>query len=155
MTSCMCSASVLLCNQTQLHFVSLTVWLQAVSLDRSAELQAVSSPAVCKLWTHTVSSAAHSQLAISESSCTRSGPLQSVSPALICQLSCNLTFALEVVDLAICQFLAAAGPLSCSLSAWLPRSQSTLNCCSFSTQRHSHAQVCATRGFCAVSHTNS
>ena len=63
----------------------------------------MSSAAVCQFRLHTVSSAAHSQPTISEFSCTHSGPLQSVSPSLTCQLSCNLTAALQSFDLAICR----------------------------------------------------
>ena len=45
-----------------------------------------------------VSSAAHSQATINESSHNRSGSTQSVSSALTCQLSCNVTAALQTVE---------------------------------------------------------
>ena len=49
----------------------------------------------------------HSQLTVcsgadSEFSCTHSRPMQYVSPALACELSCKLTAALQTADLAIC-----------------------------------------------------
>ena len=101
-------------------FVSLTVWLQSVSFDSSAQLQIVSSPAVCQLWPHTVSGAGCVQLdtfrrpAMCQPSFV-SAQLRSDSCTSNCRLG-NLSA------------LAAAGQLSCSFSAWLPRSQSTSGC---------------------------
>ena len=53
-------------------------------LDSSAQPQIASWPAHCQL------------------RCTRSHPLQCVSQALTCQLSCDLTDALQTLDLVIC-----------------------------------------------------
>ncbi len=77
------------------------------------------SPHLYSARLHTVSLAAHSQRATNESSCTRSGALQPVSPALTCQLSCDLTAALRTVQFAICRLWLQ---LSCSLSPRLQRS---------------------------------
>ena len=111
---------------TALPFASPAAFRQPDSLAAIRQLSQLS----CKLlaclqsvsYGCTLSAPLHT--ADSESSCTRSGPLQSVTPALTCQLSCNLTAALHGSLLA----LAAAGQLSCSLSARLPRSQSSSNC---------------------------
>ncbi len=53
---------------------------------------------IAEMWDgRNVSSAAHSQAAISESTHNHSGSTQSVSSALTCQLSCNVKAALQTV----------------------------------------------------------
>ena len=63
--------------------------------------------------------------------CKRSGPLQSARLAEQCQPSFDLSAQLRsdrCTSNGNRSALAAAGQLSCSLSAWLPHSQSTSHC---------------------------
>ena len=100
---------------SQLQFVcSLMMLWFLLSCSMIAHLCCVSSSAISRLSNNSsaVSCAAHSQSAISESSCTHSDPLQCVGPALTCQLSCHLTAALQTVRVG-CSWSAE---LQCSAS---------------------------------------
>ena len=101
----------------------MSTWLQYVS---SAQLQCVSSAAICKLscnvpaQVHFVSSAAtcrlNCQLSCKLSAQLSAAPcqlsLEFVRSAATCQLSCNWSVHYSIGSAAVCQ-------LNCSLSAWL------------------------------------
>ena len=131
-------------------------WDVAVCAKQCVLLQAAQ---VCQHCVHcrggrNVSSAAHSQAAISESNHNRSGSTKSVSSALTCQLSCNVKSALQTVIWLRLVSWAAVWQLGCHIPSQLKVSAEVHTfqpCCSFTVCLQSFAEVAVSQHCCTVS----
>ena len=122
------------CTVTAVSFASPAAFRQPDSLAAIRQLSQLSSAANCQLACSLSAVAAHCHLRCTQPASNQSVQLHIFRNPPICQPSFDLSAQLQS-DICTSNWrlgsvsaLAVAGQLSCNLSVWLPRSQSTSNC---------------------------